>query len=122
LPEFQTDFIFAAFAEEWGFVGVILLFTLFAIVIWRLVASAQAGATNFEKLFSVGVAFMIMSHFFVHIGMNIGLLPVTGLTIPFLSYGGSHLLTSYIAIGMVMAMRRYAPLRAPKHDIFIASS
>jgi len=120
LPEFQTDFIFAAFAEEWGFIGVVLLFSLFGVVIWRLVAFAMKGATNFEKLFTVGVAMMFTSHFFVHIGMNIGLLPVTGLTIPFLSYGGSHLLTSYIALGIVMAMRRYAPLRIPSDDLIFS--
>lgn len=119
LPEFQTDFIFAAFAEEWGFIGVIILFTLFGVVIWRLVAFAMEGATNFEKLFTVGVALMFISHFFVHIGMNIGLLPVTGLTIPFLSYGGSHLLTSYVALGVVMAMRRYAPLRISSEDMYL---
>lgn len=119
LPEFQTDFIFAAFAEEWGFIGVMILFILFGVVIWRLVAFALKGATNFEKLFTVGVAMMFTSHFFVHIGMNIGLLPVTGLTIPFLSYGGSHLLTSYIALGIVMAMRRNAPLRVYSDDALL---
>ncbi len=119
LPEFQTDFIFAAYAEEWGFFGVVLLFALFSAVIWRLIAHAAAGATNFEKLFTVGVALMLMSHFFVHIGMNVGLLPVTGLTVPFLSYGGSHLLTTYIALGMVMAMRRNAPVRITSDDSII---
>jgi rod shape determining protein RodA len=107
LPEYETDFIFAAFAEEWGLVGVFLLFMLFGVVIWRLLMHAKAAATNFERLFAAGVAFLFMSHFFVHIGMNIGLLPVTGTTVPFLSYGGSHLLTEFIAIGMVMGMHRY---------------
>jgi len=121
LPEFQTDFIFAAYAEEWGFVGVVILFILFAVIIGRLIMHAQAGATNFETLFTVGVAFMLMSHFFVHIGMNIGLLPVTGLTIPFMSYGGSHLLTTYCALGMVMAMRRAATIRLAHHDDLLTS-
>lgn len=112
LPEYETDFIFAAYAEEWGLVGVILLFALFALVIQRLLKHALEGATNFERLFSVGVAVLFLSHFFVHIGMNIGLLPVTGTTIPFLSYGGSHLLTEFIAVGMVIGMRRYKPLLA----------
>jgi len=112
LPEYETDFIFAAYAEEWGLVGVILLFLLFALVIQRLLKHASEGATNFERLFSAGVAILFLSHFFVHIGMNIGLLPVTGTTIPFLSYGGSHLLTEFIAVGMVIGMRRYKPLLA----------
>lgn len=107
LPEYETDFIFAAFAEEWGLVGVVVLFSFFGIAIWRLLQHAILGATNFERLFAVGVATLIVSHFFVHIGMNIGLLPVTGTTVPFLSYGGSHLMTTFLGLGMVMAMRRY---------------
>jgi rod shape determining protein RodA len=107
LPEYQTDFIFAAFAEEWGLIGVMLLFVLFGVVVWRLLKHSVEGASNFEKLFAAGVTMLLVSHFFVHIGMNIGLLPVTGTTIPFLSYGGSHLITEFVGIGMVMAMRRY---------------
>ena len=107
MPEYETDFIFAAYAEEWGLIGVVLLFSLFALVIWRLLVHANEAATNFERLFAVGVAFLFIAHFFVHIGMNIGLLPVTGTTVPFLSYGGSHLMTEFIALGMVMGMRRY---------------
>ena len=107
LPEYETDFIFSAFAEEWGLFGVMILFILFSIVIWRLLYHAHKGATNFERLFASGVAILFVAHFFVHIGMNIGLLPVTGTTIPFLSYGGSHLITEFIAVGMVMGMRRY---------------
>ena len=108
LPEYETDFIFAAFAEEWGMAGVILLFLLFSLVVWRLLKHAIEGASNFERLFAAGVCILFVSHFFVHIGMNIGLLPVTGTTIPFLSYGGSHLLTEFVALGMVMGMRRYS--------------
>lgn len=107
LPEYQTDFIFAAFAEEWGFFGVILLFILFAVVIWRIVINAMFGATNFEILFGVGVALLFMIHFAVNVGMNIGLLPVTGTTIPFMSYGGTHLLTEFMGLGILMGMRRY---------------
>lgn len=112
LPEYETDFIFAAYAEEWGMVGVLLLFSLFGFLIWQLLQSAATAATNFEKLFATGVAILFIAHFFIHIGMNIGLLPVTGTTIPFLSYGGSHLFTEFIAVGMVMGMRRYAAIRA----------
>jgi rod shape determining protein RodA len=107
LPEYETDFIFAAFAEEWGLVGVGMLFTLYGVVIWRLIYHAVRGATNFERLFAVGVAILFLSHFTVHIGMNIGLLPVTGTTVPFLSYGGSHLITEFLGVGIVIAMARY---------------
>lgn len=107
LPEYETDFIFAAFAEEWGFVGVTILFVLFGIVFWRIVRHSIHGATNFEILFGAGVAILFMSHFVIHIGMNIGLLPVTGTTIPFMSYGGSHLVTEFVALGILMGMGRY---------------
>ncbi len=118
LPEYETDFIFAAFAEEWGLLGVILLFGGFGTVIWRLLYHAMHSASNFETLFATGVATLFVAHFFVHIGMNIGLLPVTGTTVPFLSYGGSHLLTEFVAVGMVMAMSRYAPIKkAPTKNI-----
>ncbi|MEK7628826.1 MAG: rod shape-determining protein RodA [Patescibacteria group bacterium] len=107
LPEYETDFIFAAYAEEWGFVGVLILFALFGILLARILRCAVDGATNFEKLFAAGVAIMLLSHFIVHVGMNVGLLPITGTTIPFMSYGGSHLLTEFAALGMLMGMRRY---------------
>lgn len=119
LPEYETDFIFAAFAEEWGFIGASLVFVLFGVVIWRLVKHALRGATNFEKLFAAGVAIFFISHFFVHIGMNIGLLPVTGTTVPFLSYGGSHLVTEFLAIGIVMAMSRYTKADYEAKDIVV---
>jgi len=108
LPEYETDFIFASFAEEWGFVGVVFLFILFAVLIWRILAHAKLGATNFETLFALGVAILFISHFTVHVGMNIGLLPVTGVTLPFMSYGGSHLLVEFAALGIIMGMSRYS--------------
>ncbi len=116
LPEYETDFIFAAFAEEWGIVGVIILFVLFGTLVFRLLYHAIHGATNFEKLFSTGVAIYLIAHFFIHVGINIGLLPVTGTTVPFLSYGGSHLVTEFAALGMVLAMRRYTSRKVEEHD------
>src|SRR3989344_4290632 len=108
LPEYETDFIFAAFAEEWGFVGSVLLFTFLGIVIWRIIAISARGSTNFETFFGIGVAVIIMAHFIVNVGMNIGILPVTGVTLPFMSYGGSHLVTEFLALGILMGMRAYA--------------
>ncbi|MDE2030827.1 MAG: rod shape-determining protein RodA [Patescibacteria group bacterium] len=107
LPEYQTDFIFAAFSEEWGFVGAIILFLLFGLIIWRILHIALLGATNFEMLYGVGLAIYFMSHFIINIGMNIGIMPVTGITLPFMSYGGSHLLTEFIGLGILMGMNRY---------------
>jgi len=108
LPEYETDFIFAAFAEEWGFIGVVIMLLLYGVVIWRIIVNAMYGATNFEILFGAGLAILFISHFIVHVGMNIGLLPVTGTTIPFLSYGGSHLITEFVGLGILMGMRRYS--------------
>ena len=108
LPEYQTDFIFAAFAEEWGFVGVVLLFGLFVVLIVRILAIASHGSDNFDILFGAGIAVYFTAQFIVHVGMNIGLLPITGTTLPFMSYGGSHLVTEYLALGILMGMRRHA--------------
>lgn len=110
LPEYQTDFIFAAFAEEWGFVGSVILLFIFAVLIWRIISVSMRGATNFETLFGLGVVILFMTHFVVNIGMNVGLLPVTGITVPFMSYGGSHLLVEYTALGIISSMARYARL------------
>ncbi len=115
LPEYQTDFIFAAYAEEWGFIGVIILFLLYGILIWRVLHNATKGASNFEILFGMGLAIYFMSHFIVNVGMNMGLLPVTGVTLPFMSYGGSHLLAEFMGLGILMGMRRYA--RATHRDV-----
>jgi rod shape determining protein RodA len=108
LPEYQTDFIFAAFAEEWGFVGVVLLCILYGIVFIRILAIASVGASNFEVLFGTGLAILFITHSIIHIGMNIGLLPVTGNTLPFMSYGGSHILNEFLSLGILMGMRRYS--------------
>ncbi len=108
LPEYQTDFIFAAFAEEWGFVGVLLLLGLFCVLIVRVLALAAHASDNFDTLFGVGVAIYFTAQFVVHVGMNMGLLPITGTTLPFMSYGGSHLITEYLALGILMGLRRHA--------------
>lgn len=108
LPEYQTDFIFAAYAEEWGFVGVVFLLILFAILIIRILSIARHGSDNFASLFAVGIAVYFFAQFVVHAGMNMGLLPITGTTLPLMSYGGSHLLTEYAALGILMGMRRFA--------------
>lgn len=106
LPEYETDFIFAAFAEEWGLVGVFLLFILYGILLWRILFIASRGGGNFETLFGMGLAILFSVHIVVHVGMNIGLLPVTGSTLPFMSYGGSHLLAEFFGLGVLMGMRK----------------
>lgn len=106
LPEYETDFIFAAFSEEWGFIGAMVVLLCYMLVLWRILDNARKGAGNFETLFGVGVAIMFFSHIAINVGMNIGLMPVTGITLPLMSHGGSHLLTEFIALGILMSMRR----------------
>jgi rod shape determining protein RodA len=108
LPVPQSDFIFAAYAEEWGFVGSFLILLFYVLVIGRILYFASLGASNFEILFGMGIAIFFMSHIFVNIGMNLGLLPVTGIPLPFMSYGGSHLLTEFAGLGILMGMRKYS--------------
>jgi rod shape determining protein RodA len=108
LPEYQTDFIFAAFAEEWGLVGVIILFGLYGVLIWRILANAMRGDTNFEILFGLGTAIYFIVHIFVNVGMNMHLLPVTGTPLPLMSYGGTHLMSEFILLGVMMGMKSYS--------------
>jgi len=107
LPVPQSDFVFAAYAEEWGFVGSVLILVLYCLIIWRILHNASLGATNFEILFGMGIAIFFIGHILVNIGMNLGLVPVTGIPLPFMSYGGSHLLAEFAGLGILMSMRRY---------------
>lgn len=108
LPEYKTDFVFAAFAEEWGFVGSMLLLIFFFIIFYKLALYALVADSTFEALFTYGVLIWIFTHTVINIGMNIGIMPVTGIPLPFMSYGGSHLLAEFLALGMCSGMRRYA--------------
>lgn len=121
LPEYETDFIFAAFSEEWGFIGVIILFILLGLIIWRILHLALLGDTNFEILFGIGLSIYFMIHFIINIGMNLGIMPVTGITLPFMSYGGSHLLTEFIGLGILMSMSKYKRVahRDDMHNEFL---
>lgn len=107
LPEYQTDFIFAAFAEEWGFIGSLLVIACYGIIFWRITRLAMGGTTNFETLYALGMGIYFASHVLINMGMNIGLLPVTGITLPFMSYGGSHLIAECLALGILFSLSRY---------------
>lgn len=107
LPQYQTDFIFAAYAEEWGFIGVLLLLSVYALLFTRLAQIARASATNFDAFFTLGVLFLFAAHMTIHIGISLGLLPVTGTTIPFMSSGGSHLVLEFAALGIVTSLARH---------------
>ncbi len=107
LPQYQTDFIMAAYAEEWGFFGVFLVLALYALLLSRLFLIARNSSTNFDAFFTLGIAVLFLAHITIHTGINIGLLPVTGTTIPFMSYGGSHLVMEFAALGVVTALARH---------------
>lgn len=106
LPEAHTDFVFAAFSEEWGIAGILFLFSLWFFLFWRLFKIVFNASNNFSRIFVSGVILMFFSQLFVHIGMNIGVLPITGVSMPFLSYGGSNLIVNFIALGIVQNIYR----------------
>jgi len=107
LPEPQTDFIFSAIAEELGLIGVGVLFFLFLVLIRRILKIAIESKSNFSRLFAVGLAVLLLSQVFIHIGMNIGFLPIVGISLPFISYGGSSLVAIFIALGMLQSIKIY---------------
>lgn len=107
LPEYQTDFIFAAYAEEWGFVGIVFILLLYGLIFWRLGEIAKNASTNFDAFFTLGVLMLLAAHVTIHAGINVGLLPVTGTTIPFMSSGGSHLIVEFLALGIVTSLARF---------------
>lgn len=112
VPEAENDFIFTAVAEQLGFVGGVLVIFAFSILIWRLLVIARNARDRFGALIAAGVASMIVFHVFVNIGMTIGIMPVTGLPLPFLSQGGSFYLAMTLALGIansVWLMRTPVP-------------
>ncbi len=116
LPEYQTDFIFAAIGEEWGLVGIFILLSMWAIVFWRLYLICTQSSNNFARLFVGGVFILFLTHVFVNIGANVGILPVTGIPLPFVSYGGSNLLSFALALGLVLSIKVRSTLPAGTTD------
>jgi rod shape determining protein RodA len=110
VPNQSTDFIFTAVAEQFGFVGSALLLMLFAMVIWRTWRAARLSRDLAGTLICVGVLSMLMFQVFENIGMTMGIMPVAGITLPFMSYGGSSMLVDWVAIGLVanVSMRRFS--------------
>jgi len=105
LPEAHTDFIFASLAEETGFLGVVILFILFSILVFRVIKIAIISRSNFFRLFASGFATILVSQFFIHAGMNLGLLPVIGISLPFVSYGGSGMITLFLGLGILQNIK-----------------
>ncbi len=102
VPESHTDFIFSIIAENWGLIGAIVLLFLYGILIYRLIKTAREAKDLFGSLIVVGVTSVFMFSVLQNIGMTIGIMPITGITLPLVSYGGSSVLTTFISIGMVL--------------------
>jgi rod shape determining protein RodA len=104
LPASQTDFIFAGLAEEWGLFGASLVMLAFGILVWRMVKISLSSQSNFPRLFSAGLAIIIVTQVVINVGMNLGLLPIIGIPLPLVSYGGSSLLATFLGLGILQSM------------------
>jgi rod shape determining protein RodA len=110
VPESHTDFVFAAVGEQYGFVGAALVLSLYALLIWRALRILTMSKDLFGSLVAGGVAAMLMFQVFVNVGMAIGIMPITGVTLPLMSYGGSSVITTLLAVGLLQSI--YVQARA----------
>lgn len=110
LPENHTDFIFSIFAEEWGFLGSMSLFFAYLFIIWRGFDTARKARDREGCFLVLGVTFMFAFYFFVNVGMTLGVMPVVGAPLPLMSYGGTALLSNFLALSIIenVRMRRFA--------------
>jgi rod shape determining protein RodA len=106
IPEQHTDFIFSALGEETGFIGSVLVVSGFVLLMWRLLRIAGQARTDLESLVVVGIGAMLMFQVVVNINMTIGLGPITGIPLPFLSYGRSAMIVNFIALGLCASVAR----------------
>jgi rod shape determining protein RodA len=109
LPEARTDFIFASTVEQFGLVGALVVLALYGLLLWRMLECLRQARDRFGGLVIAGIAALLGGHVLMNVGMNIGFVPVTGLPLPFLSYGGTFLLATFLMMGLVMniSMRRF---------------
>jgi len=112
LPEDRTDFIFSNLAEKVGFVGTMLVLVVFFVLVWRVLHAASVSRDRFGVLIAVGVAMMLTFHALINVGMAMGMMPVTGLPLPFVSYGRSNLLVSMMSVGLVQSIVIQARLKS----------
>jgi len=110
VPEQETDFIFTVVGEELGFLGAATLLLMYAIVVWRTWRSAQLARDLFGTLICIGVLAMLVFQIFENVGMTMGIMPITGIPLPLMSYGGSSTLATFAAMGLVLNvhMRRFS--------------
>jgi rod shape determining protein RodA len=110
VPEDHTDFVFAAVGEQYGFLGAALVLSLYALLIWRTLRILVMAKDLFGSLVAAGIAAMLMFQVFVNVGMTIGIMPITGVTLPLMSYGGSSVITTLLAVGLLQSI--YVQARA----------
>lgn len=108
LPEHHTDFIFASLSEELGFFGSTLVIALFLAIYWHIYQISQSGIGKSESIFCLSVLGLLAFQTFINIGMNLGLSPITGITLPLLSYGGSSILSVFITLGLINSLSQHA--------------
>jgi rod shape determining protein RodA len=104
VPEDHTDFIFAAVGEQYGFVGAALVLSLYALLIWRALRVLAMARDGYGSLVAAGVVAMLMFQVFVNVGMSVGIMPITGVTLPLMSYGGSSVMTTLLAVGLLQSI------------------
>lgn len=105
LPSKHTDFIFSSWCEEWGFVGGIIVIALLTLLVWRIFYDASQADDRFSYLVCIGIGGMLMSQILINIGMCLGIMPVIGITLPFVSYGGTSVCTTFAALGVVCGLK-----------------
>jgi rod shape determining protein RodA len=108
LPEHHTDFVFSVVGEEFGFIGAALILSLFALLIWRALRILTMSKNLFGALVAGGITAMLMFQIFVNVGMTIGIMPITGVPLPLVSYGGSSVLVTFMALGLLQAIHAQA--------------
>ncbi len=107
VPEIHTDFIFAGFSQQWGFIGVLVYFLLLGIILWRILYIGIKSQDSFAKMLILGVVLCLIIQTTINIGMNIGVLPITGVPLPFMSYGVNSMVSSWILIGIALSVHAH---------------
>ena len=110
LPERHTDFVFAVVGERFGFLGAAFVLSLYALLIWRMLRIPTLSKNLYGTLIAGGIAAMLMFQILVNVGMTLGVMPVTGITLPLMSYGGSSVLATFLAIGLLQSIHAQARL------------
>jgi rod shape determining protein RodA len=121
LPENQTDFVFAVVGETYGFAGAALVLSLYALLIWRTLRILTMAKNLFGTLIAGGILAMLMFQIFVNVGMTIGIMPITGVPLPLMSYGGSSVLVTFIALGLLQSIHIQARVAASEKSRALVS-